>query len=227
MCGPPADPAVYLELARARDWQITSVLDTHVHADHLSRARVLAQLAGAVLVLPEQDRVAFPHTPVRDGDTRRVGRAALTVLQTPGHTMESVCYLLDGRALFSGDTLFLDAVGRPDLAADAQQARARARALHGSLQRLLALPPGTLVLPAHVSVPVPFDGRALVATLAEGRARVALLGESEAGFVDAVLARLPGAPPNHARIVGLNEAGLLPDDDPTALEAGANGGAVA
>ena len=82
-----------------------------------------------------------------DGDSVRVGSAGLRTWHTPGHTPESACYLLDERALFTGDTLFLAAVGRPDLEASAEQARRRAHVLHASLQRLLALPPKTVVLP--------------------------------------------------------------------------------
>jgi len=99
--------------------------------------------------------------------------------------------------------------------------------LHASLQRLVALPQETVVLPAHTSAPVAFDGRPLSATLWEVRERIPLLREPEEAFVSQVLARIPPAPPNHHRIVALNEAGTLPDGDPTELEAGANRCAVA
>lgn len=222
------DPAVYLDLAAARGWRITHLLETHVHADHLSRARQLAAATGAALHLPASAaaRVTFPFSPLRDGDALTIGGARLTALHTPGHTPESTCYVLDGAALITGDTLFLAGVGRPDLHADPAEARRKARALHGSLQRLLALPPATLVLPGHASEPVAFDGVALAAPLADVRARVALLQLPAADFVAATLARLPATPPNHERIIDLNEAGQAPDD-PTELEAGANRCAVA
>ncbi|HEX5501187.1 MAG TPA: MBL fold metallo-hydrolase [Thermomicrobiales bacterium] len=221
------EPEVYLDLAAARGWRIVAVLDTHVHADHLSRSRALAERAGATLYLPATDRVAYPHVALRDGETVAVGAARLAALHTPGHTAESACYLLDGRLLLTGDTLFLEGVGRPDLAADQAEARARARALHGSLRRLLALAPATLVLPGHTGAPVPFDGRALVAPLGEVRAAVAALGLPEAAFVETILARLPPTPPNYHQIVALNESGLAPAADPLELEAGANRCAVA
>ena len=141
------DPVVYQQLAEQHGWRITAVLDTHIHADHLSRSRALAELTGATLYLPEQERVAFSYTPIADDDTIAIGSARLTALWTPGHTAESTSYLLDGQALLSGDTLFLNAVGRPDLHADPEAARTRAHALYASLQRLLALPRETLVLP--------------------------------------------------------------------------------
>ena len=221
------DPGVYRELARRQGWEIRSVIETHVHADHLSRAGALARDSGATLYLPATGRVSFEYSPLREGDAVRVGSNALQVLHTPGHTAESVCYLLDERTLFTGDTLFLAAVGRPDLEATTEQSRRRAHMLHASLQRLVALPQETVVLPAHTSAPVAFDGRPLSATLWEVRERIPLLREPEEAFVSQVLARIPPAPPNHHRIVALNEAGTLPDGDPTELEAGANRCAVA
>src|SRR3989442_12827509 len=163
---------------------------------------------------------------VKDGDRLLVGSAEFRALPTPGHTPESTSYLLDDRALFTGDTLFLAAVGRPDLEASAEQARRRAQVLHASLQRLVALSPEPVVLPAHTSEPVAFDDRPISATLREVQERTSLLRETEETFVGQILTRLPPTPPNHHRIVALNEAGTLPDD-PTELEAGANPCAVA
>jgi len=220
------EPQIYYRLADERGWRIRTVLETHVHADHLSRARALAVDTGARLCLPATERVSFQYTPLKDGDIVRVGSAGLRVLHTPGHTPESACYLLDELALFTGDTLFLAAVGRPDLEATTDESRHRAQVLHASLQRLVALPPETAVLPAHTSAPVAFDGRPISATLEEVQERTLPLRETEETFVSQILTRLPPTPPNHHRIVALNEAGTLPDD-PTELEAGANRCAVA
>ena len=148
------------------------------------------------------------------------------LFRSPGHTAESTCYLLDDRALFTGDTLFLAAVGRPDLEATPDEARRRAHLLHASLQRLVALPLETVVLPTHTSEPVAFDGQPIGATLRAVRDRLPLLQGTAETFVRHVLARIPAAPPNHHRIVALNETGTLPDN-PTELEAGANRCAVA
>ena len=220
------DPEVYLELARAHDWTITDVLDTHVHADHLSRGRLLAEQAGATFHLPAQERVSYDYRPVDDGDVVAMGAVRLKALHTPGHTLESTTYLLDGDvdrdAIFTGDTLFLTGVGRPDLEAGAGKAGERARLLYRSLQQLLALPAETLVLPGHTSEPVPFDGEPIAATLADVREEAELLNVSEADFVETVLARIPPTPPNHDRIVALNEVGRIPEDDVIDLEAGAN-----
>src|SRR6266540_945070 len=198
------EPAIYQQLALRHGWRITAVLDTHIHADHLS----------------------FSHSPIGDDDTIAIGSARLRALRTPGHTAESTSYLLDDQALFTGDTLFLNAVGRPDLHADPEAARMRAHALYASLQRLLALPRETLILPGHTSAPIAFDGKPLATTLAQVYAQTALLQVAEDGFVAGVLARIPPTPPNHTQITELNEAGALADD-PIALEAGANRCAIA
>src|SRR5438094_2354068 len=220
------DPQVYHRVADEHGWRIGTVLETHLHADHLSRARAIAADTGARLCLPTTDLVSFAYAPNNHGDTLHVGSAGLRVFHTPGHTPESACYLLDERALFTGDTLFLAAVGRPDLEATTEQSRSRAHVLHTSLQRLVALPLETVVLPAHTSEPVAFDGRPITATLEEVQEQTSLLREPAETFVSQILTRLPPTPPNHHRIVALNEAGTLPDD-PTELEAGANRCAVA
>lgn len=217
---------VYLSLAKARGWSIARVLETHVHADHLSRAKALAERAWAKLVLPETRRVRFDHESVRDGDVLAVGDARIRVHAAPGHTPESACYQVDDTLLLTGDTLFPTTIGRPDLEASAQEARLRAASLHGSLERLLALPDDLLVLPAHADEPLAFDGTPFAARLAEVRAAVAPRLASRDAFVEDVLARLPPAPPNSRRIVALNEAGVLPESDAATLEAGANRCAV-
>ncbi len=216
------EPDIYLELARQQDWQISHVFDTHIHADHLSRSRLLAEAAQAQLYLPAQERVSFPFTAVHDNETLEIGAAQVKALHTPGHTLESTSYLINDEALITGDTLFLAAVGRPDLKADPEQSRRRAHRLYSSLQRLLALPAETLVLPGHASQPVAFDGQALAAPLAEVRRQTAVLSLAEDDFVEALLARIPATPPNHIRIVELNEAGEMPAGAVTDLEAGAN-----
>ncbi len=216
------DPQVYLDLASQHGWQISSVFDTHIHADHLSRSRQLAERSGAMLFLPEQQRVSFPFTMMRNGDTLATPTMRLSSLHTPGHTMESTCYLLNNHLLFTGDTLFPTGIGRPDLEADEHQAQVRASALYHSLHKLLALPSDTLVLPGHTSTPVPFDGIPITSTLAEIDEKVEIIHAPRAVFLKQIMARIPPTPPNYRQIVKLNEMGLLPESGVTNLEAGAN-----
>ena len=213
---------MYLWLAEGRGWRITHVLDTHVHADHLSRSRRLAELVGANLHMPEGAAVSYPISALGDGDVLQVGSASLEAVSTPGHTPESTSYLLDGRALFSGDTLFVSAVGRPDLDATPEGSREKARELYRSLQRLLALGPETLVLPRHTSEPVAFDGDPICAPLWEVQESIRVLREAEDAFVEEIAGHVSPTPSNFERIVELNRAGEAPEGDPTELEAGAN-----
>lgn len=215
---------VYEDLAAAHGATIVGVVDTHVHADHLSRGRTLAERTHAPWYVPAQERLECPFTPLRHGDTIPFGDARLETLHTPGHTWESSCYRVAG-ALFSGDTLFVEGVGRPDLEAATGEAAERAGALHESLQALLDLPGDTLVLPGHTSDPLPFDHEPWTAPLERVAREVALLALDRDAFVQRLTTELPENPPNHARIVALNEACELPDDV-VELEAGANRCAV-
>lgn len=223
---PSLEPEVYVQLAEENGWRITKVIDTHIHADHLSRGRRLAEAAGASYYLPANERAAFRYEAVEEGDVLAAGEARLAVLATPGHTDESASYLLDRQALFTGDTLFLEGVGRPDLEAELAEAEQRARALYHSLLRLQGFGGDVLVLPGHTSEPVAFDGKALAATLKDVQSEVARLQMGEHEFVASLLAHLPPTPPNHSRIVALNERGNWPVGDVTDLEAGANRCAV-
>ena len=209
-------------MAEGRGWRITQVLDTHVHADHLSRSRRLAEVVGATLHMPEGASVSYPISALGDGDVLQVGSASLEAVWTPGHTPESTSYLLDGRAVFSGDTLFVSAVGRPDLDTTPEGSREKARELYRSLQRLLALGPETLVLPGHTSKPVAFDGEPIYALLSEVHQSVRILREAQDAFVEEIAGHVSPTPSNFERIIELNRAGVSPEGDPTELEAGAN-----
>jgi glyoxylase-like metal-dependent hydrolase (beta-lactamase superfamily II) len=221
---PSLGSEVYLELARGCGFAIAAVIDTHIHADHLSRARELSKRCGCALYLPAQERVSFPYTDIREGEELNIGNAGFTAIHTPGHTIESVCLLLNAQipVLFTGDTLFLEGVGRPDLAANLEESRYRAQFLYRSIQRLLSLPSETLILPGHTSQPVAFDHKVLGASLEDVHTQVGLLQEPESDFVDALLAHIPQTPPNHHRILELNEGTAMFEGDPTELEVGPN-----
>ena len=223
---PSVEPEVYLSLARERGAGIRAILETHIHADHLSRARLLAERSGAELVLPRQQRVRYPHRLVTEGDGISVGAISLEVLSTPGHTDESMTYCVAGAGIFTGDTLFLRGVGRPDLHAAGQESEVRSRMLFKSLQRLTSLDAGLLVFPGHTPEPVSFDGELLTAPLGEVAGRLGDWLSSQEAFVNRILARIPATPPNYAVISQANERGDWPASDPTDLEAGANRCAV-
>ncbi|HLZ70161.1 MAG TPA: MBL fold metallo-hydrolase [Dehalococcoidia bacterium] len=152
------DPAVeiepYLELTRQHGFRILSVIDTHIHADHVSGARALAAATGAELCLHRSAEVGFPFRPLDDGDELHAGQVRLRVLHTPGHRPEAISLLVinDARShepsmVLTGDTLLVGDVGRPDFGGEAG-----ARSLFQSVNRLLELPDWVEVFPGH------FDG---------------------------------------------------------------------
>ena len=140
--------------------------------------------------------------------------------------MKVTSFVLNDAAVFTGDTLFTNGVGRPDLHANVGAARVRARALFHSLLRLRALPSTMLVLPAHASEPIAFDGQAIAASLGDVGGWLSAWLASESAFVERVTSNLPPTPPNFVHIVELNESGNVPDVDSTDVEAGANRCAV-
>ncbi|WP_458186047.1 MBL fold metallo-hydrolase [Haladaptatus sp. NG-WS-4] len=118
----------YVEDAKERGTALRYAIDTHVHADHVSGIREVAEASGAEPVLPRgasERGLAFDATPVDDGDELSVGEAALTAIHAPGHTSETTLFRL-GTTLFSADTLFLDGIGRPDLEHEASRVSERA-----------------------------------------------------------------------------------------------------
>lgn len=146
----------YLAFASAKGMAITHVIDTHVHADHMSCGRFLSERTGALYCLHASAVVAFEFAPMEDGQQIELGNVRIDVLHTPGHTPESVCLVVtdlrrgtDPWFVLTGDTLFVGAVGRPDLPGDAARC---AHDLHVSLhEKLLVLPDGLEIFPAHFS----------------------------------------------------------------------------
>jgi len=153
---PQLEITPYLEAAAQKSMRITHVIETHVHADHLSGARRLAEVTGAPVFFQESADVRFPHCAIKDGEEHEVGNVRLTVLHTPGHTTESISILVSDRTrgaepwfVLTGDTLFAGGVGRPDLLGEGAEVRL-AEQLHESLfGKLLVLPDHVEIYPAH------------------------------------------------------------------------------
>lgn len=221
------DPEVYIDIAREHGWTIRYVMDTHIHADYLSRTRELATESKATHIFIEEAKVDFPYVPVKDQQVLFFGNARLKILHTPGHTWESTSYLINEKALLSGDTLFTDGVGRPDLKADKEEAIRKATQLYESLQRILDLSEDTLLLPAHISHAVRFDGEMIQAQLSELQHKLELLNLPKEQFIQASFNKIPPTPPNYLNIAELNKKGSFEGQNPADLEAGANRCAVA
>ncbi len=223
----------YLNMARDRGLTIDAVIDTHGHADHISGGCALAATTGARYYLHPYDAIhpidVLPATIayefIRDGQVFPIGRHELRALHIPGHTLGLVALRLDDRYLFTGDSIFIRSIARPDLGGKAETWAP----LHGrSLRRLLGLPGGITVLPGHSSGLDEADetGR-IAAPLDDLKTRndglVVLQRESEEGFVRYLLESLPKFIPEYVDIKRVNAGLLTPaEDDAATLELGKN-----
>lgn len=199
---------------------ISCVIDTHVHADHCSGGLALARRVGAPYCLHEsnQGRTAFDFQPLSDGQRLDVGNVIVDVLHTPGHTQDSVCLLVrDLRRgdepwfLLTGDTLFVGAVGRPDLAG---REREMASQLHDTLHRkLLTLPTDLEIYPGHQAGSACGAGLSgkPASTIGFEKRFNSMLSLSREAFVEALLADLVPPPPGMADIVAANLRGVVPE----------------
>src|SRR5437868_6192416 len=228
-CGTPAKLAVvdphaelvddYLTTAAALGAPIVAVFETHVQADHLSGLPQLVDRTGATAYLPADTGVEFEHVALTDGELVEIGNTLVTAIATPGHAPAHHAYTVADRRrgteepwlVFSGDSLLIGDVGRPDLHV-AGDARGQARLLHASLRRLLELPDGVVLYPSHYAGSV--CGRGLsgnpVSSIGFERAHSQLLAVTDAdAFADALVAELPPAPVEQERIVAANRAGWV------------------
>jgi glyoxylase-like metal-dependent hydrolase (beta-lactamase superfamily II)/rhodanese-related sulfurtransferase len=216
---PRRDVDVYLREAEARGLRIRYVVETHLHADFVSGHRELAERSGAQIAIGARAGAAFPHLAVKDGDELRIGRVVLRVLETPGHTPESICVLVideeqgpEPRLVLTGDTLFIGDVGRPDLlGARGLSALEMAGKLHDSLHgKLLSLPDTVGVYPAHGAGSL--CGKNLSketsSTIGEQRrSNHALRPMTRDQFVELVTTDLPEVPRYFPMDVAINRAG--------------------
>lgn len=204
------DVDAYQAFADAKQMRITDVIDTHVHADHRSGGFELARRVGARYCLHESADVAMPFTPLRDGEEIELGNTRLVVLHTPGHSPESVCLVgtdlrrgPDPWFVLTGDTLFVGAVGRPDLPG---QARENARLLYDSIHtKLLTLPDDLEIYPGHFAGSVCGAGLSgkPTSTLGFERRWNPMLSLDREALVEA-LAAVPPKPADMERILATN-----------------------
>ncbi|ADI04923.1 hypothetical protein SBI_01802 [Streptomyces bingchenggensis BCW-1] len=216
---PPRDIDRIIAMAARRGVRISHVVETHVHNDYVTGGLELARLTGAGYMVPAGARVAYERVPVGDGDTVDIGDGlALRALATPGHTPHHTAYVLEeaGRAVavFTGGSLLIGTVGRPDLV-EPRLTERLARAQHASVRRLAAeLPDETAVLPTHGFGSFCSSGPAAgdATTIGEQRATNEAVTEDADTFVARLLSGLDDIPAYYAHMGPANAAGPAPVD---------------
>jgi hydroxyacylglutathione hydrolase len=209
----------YLATAAALGAPIVAVFETHVQADHVSGLPALVERAGATAYLPADAGVQFDHVRLADGQVVELGNTRVTAIATPGHAPAHHAYAVADRRrgtdepwlVFSGDSLLIGDVGRPDLHV-AGDADGQARVLHASLRRLLELPDHVVLYPSHYAGSV--CGRGLsgnpISSIGFERAHNPLLALTDpAAFAEALAADMPPPPAEQERIVAANRAGKV------------------
>jgi glyoxylase-like metal-dependent hydrolase (beta-lactamase superfamily II)/rhodanese-related sulfurtransferase len=219
----------YEDFARERGARIVQVLDTHVHADHVSGGPALARWTGAPYYVAAGAGFELRHPVTALGDRQQIrlgGDAGVAievrVIRTPGHTPGSTSFLVGGRYLLTGDTLFVGSVGRPDLGGHVDE---WGRELYASLkERLADLPAETRVLPAHFASQAEIGAEGVVwGRLGELRASVPELQlASASAFVEAVRGAVKEPPAAYAEIIKLNLGGRASEEQIAEWELGKN-----
>ncbi len=219
---PQRDVDGYIDEAEAQGLKIKYVIETHLHADFVSGHREIAERTGAAIVISNQAAATFPHRAVSNGDEIAIGKVVLRVLETPGHTPESISILLidtevsdQPQKILTGDTLFIGDVGRPDLAGGkGYTPQMMAGMMYDSLhEKLLKLPDNVEVYPAHGAGSM--CGKNLSkdtsSTIGEQRkCNYALQPMSKEAFVRMMTAELPEAPAYFPKDAEINRTGAQP-----------------
>ena len=217
---PDRDVQKYIQAAAGRNLRITHIIETHLHADHVSGSTDLAKRTGATIFIHENSGAEFAHQALKNGDVLWLGNIRLEVRHTPGHTPESISLLVSDTTraqepwlALTGDTLFVGDIGRPDLVG-ADSARRLAADMYTSLnQQILPLNDSLLVFPGHGagSLCGKSIGSMRSTTLGfERRNNPALAERTLEEFVEFATGNLPEQPGNHRRIKDLNRRGPNP-----------------
>jgi len=213
---PMRDIDVYLELAKSRNAPIKYIFETHFHADFVSGHLDLSKQTGATIIYGPGANTSFKVHNAADGELFKLGDISIEVMHTPGHTMESSCYLLrdennKAHAIFTGDTLFVGDVGRPDLSSGNMSSEELAGIMYDTIQnKILPLADDVLIYPGHG--PGSSCGKNLgpntSSTIAEEKKNnYALKAQTKEAFIEAVTSGLTNAPVYFAINAQINKAG--------------------
>ncbi|WP_316504349.1 rhodanese-like domain-containing protein [Nitrosopumilus sp.] len=214
----------YIDIAKEYGFKITKVFDTHQHADHVSAARDLAKKVNAELYLSKYEGYDYDAKFVEDNSVIRFGKSKLKVIHTPGHTPGSLSYVIDEKYVFTGDILFVESIGRPDLRDEAEEFTEQ---LYNTLhEKLLPLSDDTLVFPTHHGDNVEATNGAFWTTIKEAK-KLPWLDISRQEFIKRVVAITRPRPMNYRKIIAVNKGELeLMHSEIPDLEIGPNRCAV-
>ena len=212
----------YAELAKESGLKIKGVIETHVHADHLSGAKLLTDITKTKYYISSNDfNTKTESIDLKNIDEIKIGNNQIKIIKTPGHTDGSVCLLVNDKALLTGDTLFLDGVGRPDLMRDKADIEKGAKILFNSLKIIKNLDENLVVLPAHFTYYANAPICEKLDKLLKNNQSLKINSENE--FVQYVLENLPMTPPNYEQIKNVNfNFMVLPRQMAEQLEFGPN-----
>ena len=227
---PQRDVDQYIEEAAAQNLKIKYIIETHLHADFVSGHRELAARTGAEIVFGEEAGASFPHRAVKQGDELSLGNVKLGILETPGHTPESICVLVtdaenadEPKKILTGDTLFIGDVGRPDLAGGkGYTPQMMAARMYDTLHdKLLKLDDAVEVYPAHGAGSMCGKNLSSETSSTIGKQRqfnYALQPMTKDDFVRMMTADLPAAPSYFPKDAAINRAGAAPLSDLPSLK---------
>ncbi len=219
---PAHDTSIYTKEADRRGVEIVAVIDTHAHADHVSGGPDLAEELGVGYHLHPYDAIhpidmlpaRIDYEPVTEGTELAVGDTAVEVLHVPGHTLGNTALLVEGTYLFTGDTIFIDSIARPDLGGQAER---WTPLHHRSLQRLLALPDEVTILPGHYAGDDEKGDDDVVGAplgkLREENHGLQMATRDAESFEAFIQSSLPSFPERYVEIKRVNAGLVHPDDD--------------
>lgn len=223
----------FVDAASGLGMKITRVFDTHIHADHISGGRELARELSVPYHLGSEAKErdpGFDFEPAESNEVLRIGGVEVKAVHTPGHTTEMTSWLVEDEALISGDSLFVDSIGRTELEFEEEAGKGASLQYRSLLQKVLVLPDRVKILPGHFNVSKAGEdggvepGTPIFSSIGYLRKNNKALQMSEEEFVEFMHRNLPSKPPNYDEIIGLNlgEVGEISEDEAIELELGPN-----
>ena len=223
----------FVDAASELGMKITHVFDTHIHADHLSGGRQLANKLSVPYHLgseASERNPGFEFDPAGKNQVFSLGKLDIKAVHTPGHTTEMTSWLIEDEALISGDSLFVDSIGRTELEFEEEGSKGASLQYRSLLGKVLVLPDGVKILPGHFNVSKAgkggetTPGTPIFSTIGYLRRNNKALQMEEEEFIEFMHENLPSKPPNYDDIIGLNLGNLdeISEDEAIELELGPN-----